>query len=618
MRITSKTIVWSWIGLGLIFSLIIFSAFSRLKPDSLVELLEHKISDIIPNSTLKVGNVKYGVALDFKLTLENIDLYKNNKSFVQARLVEMKIPWWLILLNKGDIHLTVEDVQVLISENEVKDFGLGTEKQTLPKVALIEINVPGYLLNAKYTFKGKNLQIKSAEEDRNYLLISKLNVRDFKFDKNSAFEVNIPVSINMNDQKFNSELWLFGDVTPSDSVWNLNYRGEFKSIEVGESFKFDDIVLDGAAAFTPAKYQMNSSLDIAIEKVKVGEGSFITDSRKSDLSFTFSKLPLSYLSVFGPQIGLNQSLSGIGTGSLKVRRNLTSGTPFDVLFTLDHQEDFKISKDLIKKGTWNLEIDNTNTTVSFTSNDGNFKINKSTSQNSEVQKIVINNEEFKSFINFLPGLASVVLNNEKDVGTEVTFTNLSDKEISYTGNMKLSRNSSEQTYVFDLSGKKKSLNLKFQRHAGVFKLESKFKQAPGFLVSHLMNPYILNSESVFDGYFRGEWSESWESGKWDINYTVQSGIEKFGQIDNWEAHLLNFFSIDSDFDHSRYDIKVHDGKIDFKNQHWNLDEKIELKGVLSDNPQVGSYVILDYPLNKSWKEVRKEVNSTFWRADKND
>ncbi|MCP5815823.1 hypothetical protein NL365_27960, partial [Klebsiella pneumoniae] len=78
------------------------------------------------------------------------------------------------------------------------------------------------------------------------------------YGKNSAFELNIPIQIKHNETHYNSDLWLFGDVTPETSQWKLNYRGEFRTKESSDKFLIEDLVINGAATFIPSSLAINS------------------------------------------------------------------------------------------------------------------------------------------------------------------------------------------------------------------------------------------------------------------------------------------------------------------------------------------------------------------------
>jgi hypothetical protein len=127
-------------------------------------------------------------------------------------------------------------------------------------------------------------------------------VRDFQYGKNSAFELNIPISITHNNNQYSSDLWLFGDITPQASEWYLNFRGEFRTKENGEKFQFDDLVIGGYATFFPRSLKIDSDVNFSVDKRPVGYGHLDINQEFIDLNVTLTSLPLNYLGFVSEEI----------------------------------------------------------------------------------------------------------------------------------------------------------------------------------------------------------------------------------------------------------------------------------------------------------------------------
>jgi hypothetical protein len=244
MKLTTKVIISAWIILLTVIGSLVYSAYSKLKPDALIAALNSEVQKSYPGSNLNIAKVNYGFSIDFNLSLNELTLTRGETVLASAKEFQLKVPWWLILLNRGHASINISDLTVFISSYaEQKKVPLSSD---LPGVkAAIEMSIPQYLVEAHYTLRAKNISIKELDGERRYFNLSKLLVREFQYGKNSAFELNIPISITHQNKNFTSELWLFGDITPEPASWSINYRGEFKTKENVDGFVFDDLLIDG-------------------------------------------------------------------------------------------------------------------------------------------------------------------------------------------------------------------------------------------------------------------------------------------------------------------------------------------------------------------------------------
>ena len=275
MKLSTKAVLAGWVILFIALGSLVYSAYSKLKPDSLVSLFNSQIQRSYPSSNLSIGKIDYVFSIDFKLSLKNLSLTKDNKTLATADEVQFKIPWWLILLNRGNASINIDNLDVFVSSEGNDSLDSMPTGRVSNSVMKIEAQLPRYLLDAHYTLRAKNISIKEMDGDRRYFSLSKLLVREFQYGKNSAFELNIPISISHKNKRFASDLWLFGDVTPEINEWKLNYRGEFKTKDTVEGFQFEDLVIDGKSTFNPTAVDLSSVIELLVEKKKIGTGEIV-------------------------------------------------------------------------------------------------------------------------------------------------------------------------------------------------------------------------------------------------------------------------------------------------------------------------------------------------------
>jgi hypothetical protein len=218
MRASTKLILTAWVVLLVLVGGIIYGAYSKLKPEVLISLLQSQVVKNYPGTEMKIESYEYGFALDFDLDIHGLNLIRNGRKILMAENLQLKVPWWLILLNRGSAQINISGLTVfLASEIEASNKSNGTNTKAASKK--IELTLPDYLLDAQYTLRAKDISIRDIQENREILAFSKLLVREFQINKNSAFEMNIPIRISHKSRNFNSDLWLFGDLTPSPSDW---------------------------------------------------------------------------------------------------------------------------------------------------------------------------------------------------------------------------------------------------------------------------------------------------------------------------------------------------------------------------------------------------------------
>jgi hypothetical protein len=119
MRLSTKIILSAWAVLLLVIGSLVFTAYSKLKPESLVSLLETQVQKNYQGSQLRIEKVDYGFTLDFDLTLKNISITRADKLLASAQEVQLKVPWWLILLDRGSAQINISDLIIYVQGNQV-------------------------------------------------------------------------------------------------------------------------------------------------------------------------------------------------------------------------------------------------------------------------------------------------------------------------------------------------------------------------------------------------------------------------------------------------------------------------------------------------------------------
>ena len=368
MRISLKVLAYMWLGLFLIIGGLLFNAYSKLKPETVIALLTEQVQKNYPGTKLEVGKVDYGFSLDFNLNLQNIHLRRSGKLLGSIGKIELKVPWWLLLVNKGNAQINLSNLDIYVDHHEAHEIKSVTNSL---KTTDIKVTLPNYLADARYTLRAKNVSVRDIHNERRYFTVSKLLVREFQYGKNSAFELNIPIEITHGQVRYSSNLWLFGDVTPEMNVWNFNYRGEFRTKEASDKFEIEDLVIGGTAVFKPQSLDISSSVDLLIEKQNIGKGSINANQDSLNLNLNFTEIPLSYFSFMYEEIHnpYLPKLEGKAHGVVNFDKKFDADTA-TIGGKLSFDGSFEIAPQHLMGGKWIMSFQDSRWETSFISPKG--------------------------------------------------------------------------------------------------------------------------------------------------------------------------------------------------------------------------------------------------------
>jgi len=615
MRISLKLLAYLWVILFIIIGGLLFNAYSKLKPETIISLLTDQVQKNYPGSKLFVGKVSYGFSLDFNLNLQDINLKRDEKIIARIKELELKIPWWLLLTNKGNAQINLSELDVYVDHGEDHPF---KEKKVSTKPKRIKIDLPTYLSEAKYTFRAMNISIRDIHSTRRYFNISKLLVREFQYGKNSAFELNIPISIKRKESRFTSDLWLFGDLTPQMDLWNLNFRGEFRTKETNEKFQIDDLVIGGKATFSTAEARINSDIELSVEKVPAGIGKFSVDENELDFNIDIKKLPLNYFSFIYEEIK-NPFLvnpDGDTVGSVKFHKNYeTSKTTLSG--KLNFEGKLFLSEQHSIPGKWKIGFVDSRWEVSFMSPKGEasfFRRSVIDPQKSLVtqyiEEIGFSGLDLSLTIAPIYPIAKFI----QEIPTTYFTTNVSYKKCllkdqTLDGNFKYGFTPEQKFYSGELSDDKSSLKMSYSNISPSQALDISFINFKWDSSYHFLNPIFLATSGVIDGKVQGRWISEWDKGLWDVQVKGSQLVETSGKLVDFINTTSDLFQLDAkNFNKKVLNASVKNSVINLSPLSFGLSEKIRITGQLS--PGGKNYLKLTSPKNPNG--LRKEVLEPYW------
>ena len=619
IRLTLKSVLWTWVVLTLILAGLIMGAYSRLNPDSFLVLLNQQVQRNYPGSELTVRNIDYTFKLDFSLTLSELTVKKAQLVLGKAQEVEVRIPWWVLLFNTGSAQVNIQQLDIFV--NPLKD-PVNLAKDLKPSGGKISISIPSYMSQASYTLRAKNISIREMGGERRYFTISKLLVREFQQDKNSAFEVNVPIKIAHKNNTYTSELWLFGDVTPKVDTWSLNYRGEFRTKESTDKYEFEDLVIDGRARFNPGELVVASNFDLIIDKKTVGSGEFKSPGNQLDLSLKLTALPVDFLNLVGEEIRnpFWTSMDGTAVGDLNFKRDFGRTQGSTLSGKLNFAGGFMIPghTDPIL-GNWQLNFQNGKWETSFLTpkHDVSFFRRaavdfKKGSVSQYSQELGFSNVDLSVALPTIESLGELMSSSPKDYHS--TFISIKDcrhNDQVYNGHFRLGILPDQRFYELELGGGDSKVSARYQGKLSSNQFEADFSNHRISELHNYFSPAFTAKSALLNGKIQGKWTEKWTDGSWITKLTLKDLESTKGALPAIVNDMVKVFNLDLEtYKEIQVESSVSKKELRISSIRLESADPAVLSGLLSFS-NGKSQLTLNYPKNKKWKPVVKEASGVL-------
>lgn len=620
MRISYRIILIIWIFLFAALGVLVYTTYSRLQPETFVTLLKEQIEKNYPGSVVKIGQMDYRPALDLSLSFKDVEIIRPEGKLGSIGELEVRVPWWLLITDRGNAQINVNRLEVFLSEDDdIEVLKAPTTAAKIPKK--IKVSLPEYMAHAKYTLRAKDIMIRDRRDSRRNFALSKLLVKEFQYGKNSAFELNLPIEISHNKAKFTSELWLFGDLTPDNDQWRLNFRGEFRTRDLTDKSDLEDLAIDGKASFKPAELNIFSSVSFLIERQKVGEGKITADNSELSIDLDFTSFPLEYLGIFSEELKnpYLPALSGPSTGMVRFRRNLRQDEAVTLESRFNFDGIFPLDADHTYAGKWQFSFTDSKWETSFITPRSEVSFFRRSIIDVPRGEVVQFIEEIGfSGVDINPAMkGQMTLPQFRTLvfphyySTKISLKNCMLGEAKVSGSLFHGYSPHERFYQLELQG---AGNLKFnylyKDETENLSLEaSQFQWAPGY---RFFEPVFVAEEGMISGKLDGKWVGIWNQGTW-LSQLKFTGLKSFqGDLPGIVQKFWSEFGVDTSL------LPDQTWNASLKNTVMNLTglstegaDPARLTGSVSPSPKK-SYLILNYPKNKKWKPVRKELPEFTW------
>lgn len=617
MRISLKVIGLLWIVLFLIIGGLLFNAYLKLKPETFIALLTQQVQKNYPGAKLNVGKVSHRFSIDFNLNLQDIHLRRSGKLLGSIGEVELKVPWWLLLFNRGNAQINLSRLDIFVDHEDV--HVLKNKIQNVKGPKLIKVKLPDYLADAKFTLRAKAVSIRDIHNARRYFTVSKLLVREFQYGKNSAFEINIPIEIKHNNVRYSSDLWLFGDLTPETHEWKLNYRGDFRTKETNDKFQIEDLVIRGVSSFVPTTLAITSNINLLIDKNQVGNGNFQATQDGLTVHLMFSKLPLSYFGFIYEEIKnpYLTKLDGEASGEVKFQKK------FEALSTVNGKILFDGEMELSETnkipGKWQIAFLDNRWEVSFMSPKGEasffrrsvleMKKNHLGQYNEELGFTGLDLDQTISAVKPLPEFISEMPTTY--FTSTISYKQCTQGEKKIDGNFRLGMTPDQKYYQGILGDNVSSFEVNYSDKNSINSLDMKFLKFSWRQSFAFMTPMFQTTAGLIDGKLEGRWGTSWETGQWLVQLNGTELTDYKGKLPDFLTKTSSFFDLDSKMNPKQsLNLSVKNNILFINSLMFENLESAKITGSLS--PKQKSTLTLSYPKNKKFKPLKKEVIEVYW------
>lgn len=618
MRISLKVLGILWIGLFLIIGGLLYNAYSKFRPETFIALITEQVQKNYPGTKLEVGKIDYGFSLDFNLNLQEIHLRRSGKLLGSIGKVELKVPWWLLLVNRGNAQINLSNLDIYVDHHdahEIKAPHRSADKE-------IKVTLPDYLTDAKYTLRAKEVSIRDIHNSRRYFTISKLLVREFQYGKNSAFELNIPIDITHGQTRYTSNLWLFGDVTPETHEWNFNYRGEFRTKEAADRFQIEDLVIAGIAHLKPQALDVTSGIDLSIDKKTIGRGNLTANQDNLSLDLNFTSIPLSYFSFIYEEVRnpYLKELDGTGVGVIRFDKKFASELA-SVSGKLSFDGGFEINPTDKIPGKWQLNFQDSRWEISFISPKAelsffrrSFIDMKKSKETQFVEEIGFTGLDFNHVIAPVTSLGKLMSEiPDEYYSTTISYKDCLQGEDKINGSFKYGFTPDQKFYSADINSTNAGLMIRYSSIKSSQKsLDLTFNKFPWKTSYTFLSPFYQAGEGVLDGKIEGRWTTDWEAGTWLGNLQSKNFKDEQGLIPDLINKTVSFFELpQAGLVHKNVSVSIKNNTIHLNSLMLDNGESAKITGSLSSKGN--SFLSLAYPKNKKWKPVKKEVTDIFWK-----
>ncbi|GEM_PF-6085173 len=544
MRLSLKQILWLWVAIIMMVGLLFGMAYQRFNSDTLVTGLKKELNKAYPGANIEIGNIDTSFLIDINLAIDSITVSKSGIKELTLNHLELKIPWWSLLLESGRVQLNIEGLVLNIPKKE-KNLAPLKDKKTTEQMSeeshTLELKLPKYVLNSSLNIRIKDLELIDPKQGSRRLKLSKVIIRDYKVGSKTAFELNIPLSIKW-EGNYTGEVWIFGDFISNGEKLDINWRADARGFNQ-KDWNLNDLFIEGTGHWNPAQKIIEAKVSLIQSSKNISTLDIKVTDNKLSLTGPINQIPLEMIKplikYFHPKKELSFFKgSELGTGHFSWNY-AWPGSIYHFDLKLGFEGTF-----FDDQGIWNLEWMSESYKLGFVGIDKKTRFDglwtpKEVSHKLWFDSKMMNSENLEVYDPFLKYIFPVAKQT-----TELSFHEVVSEDKLYTGLVSLKRSplTGQKTLSMKISQEKNSIDAVWS--LGEDKAEKVSLQAVKFPLGSFgtyFHPSLVNSLAVLDGVLNIAWVKDIYEGKGNINLSIASfSTGKSSWMKFWEFFAGNF------------------------------------------------------------------------------
>ena len=523
MRLSLKQMLWLWGAIIVMVGLLFGMAYKRFNSEVLVDGLRKELRKIYPHSKIQIGEVKTHFLIDINIGIDELIVEKDGIKELAVNHLELKVPWWALLIESGRVQLNIEGLLLNLPANKNpllnKQVVQDSDSSNQPAV---ELSLPHYVLNSSLNIRIKDLEIIDPELGERRLKLSKVIIRDYKPGQKTAFELNIPLSIKWGGS-YDGEIWVFGDFVSNHETIQTNWRADTRGFKQ-EEWNLNDIFFEGKGVWNHSAKTLESEISLIYSSKKISDLSIKVSKDNLVLSGPVTQLPLDIVKPLIKQFHPKSELSFF-------KGNELANGQFSWSYTwpgVKHHFDLKLAfegefyKDW---GIWNLQWLSESYHLDFISSDKKTKFAGNWSPAGIHQTISLDGKNISGayLTSFDPFITTVF--NVPEQKLDLKYKDVFWKDKLYSGDIALIKKSAEssRSAIIKLIQDKTKLDstwTKASDSSQKFSLDAKsFTLGP---FGSFFHSSLSDSSAVVNGKFAAEWNTDVFQGKGSSNLIISN------------------------------------------------------------------------------------------------
>ncbi|MFY7992903.1 MAG: hypothetical protein ACOVP4_06405 [Bacteriovoracaceae bacterium] len=619
MRLSMKQMLWLWIAIMMMVGLLFGMAYQRFNGEALVAGLQKELQRVYPQSEVNIGNISTSFLVDINLSLENLSVTKNNKKELSLKHLELKIPWWSLLVDSGRIQLNIEGLILHLPQKQssIKVLESQNKKKEVISKELVQLSLPSYIANSSLNIRVKDLELIDPDLNERRLNLSKVIIRDYKVGSKTAFELNIPLSIKWGGS-YKGEIWVFGDFISSGQQVHMSWRADARGFNQ-ENWNLNDLFVEGKGLWEPQAQNLEAKITLIHSSKRISELEIKSTHQRLSVKGPINQLPVEIIKPLIKQFHPRPQVSffkGSELGNGHFSWNYTwPGTKSHFDLRLGFEGDF-----YQEPGFWNLEWISEAYGIDFVASDKKLRFEGKWGPQKISHKVSLEGRSIESeFFNKIdPLLVNIYPVDEQNF--EISLHDVIWKESNYTGKVLSQKKPllGDSRFEMKLSNEKNVLDFNWSKLMSSNGKKSVFFKAINFPVGPFGSYFhqsLDNSPSVINGKLEASWSEDLYAGKGFIAFSLTNFSSN---KQSWKVYW-DFIANNFSFSARPEEINI---QADWKDRSLKL-KKLSvlgnnLKGVLTGkldfNGKKSELIWQDQSIPGSKKLIKNFIITDFMRS----